>query len=296
VPYEDRAELRAVLGTDGRALVVHPTSEAGLGVATLTATGVVEPALLGSLLRDPLGLTPVLLADGTRALAWSDNRGQLQGGAQHGRLHFAVEGAPVPSAAAAPAITALAPRRRALRPSQSLVLPIRCSAACDVRATLADRPPELDVTATLTAAGTAELKFEPAADPVAPANGKALKVTLRYGPPGTRSPLTKTVRVKLKRLPAPPLPHLVNVRVVRDGKDLIARWEIDGPLRDGYFVAVAHRARDYNQDKEPIVAVARHTGRRYHARLKGAAGRRFVTVALGRIRGGGSRTKTIRVG
>ena len=83
-----------MLGADGRALVVYPTSEAGFGVATLTATGLVEPALLGSLLRDPLGLTPLLLADGTRALAWSDNRGQLQGGAQHGRLHFAVEGAP----------------------------------------------------------------------------------------------------------------------------------------------------------------------------------------------------------
>ena len=296
VPYEPNAELRVVLGGDGRALVAYPTSEAGVGVATLTATGVAEPAFLGSLLRDPLGLTPLVLSDGTRALAWSDNRGQLQGGAQHGRVHFAVEGAPAPPEAAAPTITVLAPRRRALRPSQSLVVPIRCSAACDVRATAAGRPPELDVTATLTAAGTAQLKFEPAADPVAPANGKPLKITLRYGPPGSRAPLTKTFSVKLKRLPAPPLPHLLNVRVSRDGKDLVVRWEVDGPVREAYFIALAHSKRDYNEEDEPVIGISRHTGRHYRARLEGAAGRAYVTVALGQFRGSGSRTKTIRVG
>ena len=146
-------------------------------------------------------------------------------------MHFAVEGAPARTAGGrAGDHGARAPPPRACVRRSRCILPIRCSAACDVRATLADRPPELDVTATLTAAGTARAASStPAADPVAPANGKPLKVTLRYGPPGTRAPLTKTVRLKLKRLPAPPLPHLLNVRVARDGKDLIVRWEIDGP-------------------------------------------------------------------
>ena len=91
---------------------------------------------MGSPLRDPLGLTPLILPDGTRAIAWTDNRGQLQDGAQHPRLHYAVEGAPSAPAAPAPDVTVLAPRKRALRPAEALRLPVRCSAACDLRAWL----------------------------------------------------------------------------------------------------------------------------------------------------------------
>ena len=62
------------------------------------------------------------------------------------------------------------------------------------------------------------------------------------------------------------------------------RWETDGPLRD----ALLRRGRPSHARLRPgrrsrSSRVARHTGRHYHARLKGAAGRRFVTVALGQF-------------
>jgi hypothetical protein len=295
VPYEPAAGIGVAFGTDGRALLVHPTEDSGFGVATVSAAGVTEHALLGSGLRDPLGLTPLVLADGTRAVAWSDNKNQLEDGAQFPRLHYAVEGAADAPAAEALDIVVGEPRRSALRPAQSLELPVRCSAACDIRAYLPGRPSNEDVTASLDRAATAVLTFRPEALGVVPRRGR-LKVTLRYGPPGSRAPLTTSVRLRLKRLPSPPLGHILNLRARRVGDDVEVRWDTDLPTKDAYFVVVGTRTRKRDGDLRPVVGVPRSSGRHLRVRLKEAARVRFVTVELVQFAGSSGRTQTIRVG
>ena len=72
-PQESGEALSAALGADGRALLVWATDDRGLGTATVTSSGRTEISQLGSPLREPLGPSPLLLADGSRALAWTDD-------------------------------------------------------------------------------------------------------------------------------------------------------------------------------------------------------------------------------
>ena len=92
-PYDGRPALRLLLGADGRA--AGDLGRRRPGAPTRTTLDPGSPpvvARVGSPLRDPQGLTPLLLADGTRAIAWSDNNAPLAGRAFAGRVHVAVEG------------------------------------------------------------------------------------------------------------------------------------------------------------------------------------------------------------
>jgi hypothetical protein len=125
-----------VLGADGRALLAWVTPERGVGTATVTSAGVVEQGALASPLRDQTGATALLLAGGARALAWADDMSLFSARPPDGRLHLALEGATPPPAPPAPRVVTGPQRDRSLRPTQALVIPVRCSAACDLRASV----------------------------------------------------------------------------------------------------------------------------------------------------------------
>ncbi len=104
-PPETSEALRAALGADGRALLAWATEGRGLGTATVTASGRTEIGAIGSPLREPFGPSPLVLADGSRALAWTDDRSGFSSGPLRGRLHVALEGASAPKPTEAPRVT-----------------------------------------------------------------------------------------------------------------------------------------------------------------------------------------------
>ena len=125
--------LQAAVAPDGRVSVAWPDGD--VRVATVAGNAVVERQRLGSRLRDPEGLSLLALPDGRRALAWT-NQDRFDEDAP-ARVHYAVEGVPAAPEPAAPRVTVGRPRESALRPGQALVLPVRCSAACDLSVALA---------------------------------------------------------------------------------------------------------------------------------------------------------------
>ena len=292
-PPEPTEALRVTLGADGRALLVWATEDRGLGTATVTSSGRTEIGTLGSPLRAPLGPSPLLLADGTRALAWTDDRPYLSSGPWAGRLHLALEGAAAQPARPVPTIEVGPPRRRELRPAQPLIVPVRCSAACDLRASL---PGQADnfITASLARAGTADLRFDPPGEAIAPERPGRIRITLQSGSPGAATAQRRIVGVRLRRLPPPPLPQFLDVAIRRRGDDLVVRWRTDVPPRDGYQFAYATRTRDAEQDRNPVIAFAAGGGRSFRVVLRDAARKRFVHIAAIQPVGGGTRTKTFR--
>jgi hypothetical protein len=292
---ERSGDERSARGS-GRALVVWPGRDAGLWAATVTAAGQAELIDVGGRLRPATGMTPLLLADGTRVIAWTDQNELLSVPPYAGRLHLAVEGAAEAPAPAAPELTVGVPRDRSLRPAQPLVLPVRCSAACDIRATIAGQ--HFPTTASLTRAGTAVLRFNHDANGVVPKRGP-LKVQLRWSAPGARTASSRTVSLRLRRLPAPPLPRLLDVRARRAANGVVdVRWRTDGPALDAYFVVAGTRTRGLESDREPKVGTAAGGARRrsFHVRLKDAASVRYVHVIVAQpYGGGGDRRVRVRV-
>ena len=102
--------LRVAIGGDRRALLTWPVDKQGLRAATLTSAGAGEVAALASPLRAALGATPVVLVDGTRAVAWADDNDVAPAPPYAGRVHYAVEGAADRPAAPVPSVTVGAPR------------------------------------------------------------------------------------------------------------------------------------------------------------------------------------------
>ena len=277
------AAVTAALGADGRALIVSPTDESGFGVATLTSAGAASRRCSAARCATRSALTPLVLADGTRAIAWSDNRDQTRRRRAAPRLHYAVEGAANAPAAPRRRSRVLAPRRRALRPAQSLVLPVRAAR----RATCALRCPGARPRRTSRrrsrAPGRRSCASARGPTSIVPKRGP-LRVTVRSGPPGARTAHDQTFKVRLRRLPAPPLPHILNLRARRIGDDIEVRWDTEFPARDAYFVAFGTRTRDRSKDRDAVVGVPRGKGRHLRVRLKDAARVRYVTVELSPVR------------
>ena len=101
--------------------------------------------------------------------------------------------------------------------------------------------------------------------------------------------------MRLKRLPAPPLPHISNLRVRRIGNDLEVRWDADVRARDAYYFVYAHRTQDVEKDRNPVLGAPRGKGLHLRVRLKDAARKRYVTVSAIQFVRGAHRTQTIRV-
>ena len=121
----------------------------------------------------PAGVTPLLLGGGARAIAWSDGNGIFSTPPYAGRLHLAIEGVAEAPAAAAPELVVGTPRDRTLRPSQALVLPVSCRAACDIHASIVRQTAE--PTLSLARAGTALLRFAPSFRALASPRGTPIR-------------------------------------------------------------------------------------------------------------------------
>jgi hypothetical protein len=197
---------------------------------------------------------------------------------------------------AAPELTVGAPRDRTLRPVQPLVLPVRCAAACDVRAEIAGRVTA--ASAALARAGTAMLRFQPEARAVAPKRG-TLKVRLSWSAPGAQTASARTVALRVRRLPSPPVPHLLDVRARRARGGIVdVRWRTDGPALDAGFAVYGTRTPDLDDDRDASVGSAAGGTRRrsFHVRLRDAARVRYVTVLVAQpVVGGRHRAVRVRV-
>ncbi|WP_028062520.1 hypothetical protein [Solirubrobacter soli] len=293
-PPLDPAQLRVALGADGRALLAWPGPETGLQAASLGVDGKAEAMSLGSPVRPATGLSPLLLPDGSRAVAWGDGNELFSVPPFSGRLHLALEGAADTPTPTAPELTIGVPRDRALRPVQPLRLPVRCSAACDVRAYIVGR--SISATLALARAGSRDLELEPNFAPVAPKRGP-LKITLSWSAPGARTASRRTISVRVRRLPAPRLPHLLDVRARRGAGGVVdVRWRTDGPAQDAEFIVVGTRTRTGRAERDPKYASAPGGTRRrsFHVRLRDASKVRYVTVVLSQTLGG-DRSVRVRV-
>ena len=294
-PSDGEPTVHVRLGADGRAVVTWAGADRVANVATVGPVGAPELERLGSPLRDPVALAPLVLADGTQAVTWSDDTSFFSAAPFTGRVHLAVEGVPAAPDPAPPALEVGAPLDASLRPAQPLVLPVHCAVACDVRADTGIGV--FDPRLTLTEAGTARLQIDPPGKALAPERPGPIKVKLRWGAPGARVAQERTISVRLRRLPVPPFPRLLDVRARRaKGGVVDVRWRTDVGVRDAGFVVYGTHARAVGGPERPINATVQGRGRRaFHVRLKDASRTRWVRVYAYQAIGNRERTVLVRV-
>jgi hypothetical protein len=291
LPADGQSPLRALLEPDGRALLTWGADQGGGFAATVDPAGAVEVESAGSTLRDIAALTPLLLADTTHAIAWSDNNVFMSRTRPAGRLHLAIEGAPPAASAPVPELEVGAPVDASLRPAQSLVLPVRCSAACDVR--VHSGIPLFDPGLTLERAGTARLDV----GTVIPSRSGTVKVNFSWSAPGAHEIQERTASVHVRRLPRPPFPRLLNVRARHEAGGVVdVRWSTDVAARDVSFLAYVTHARPPRGDKDTTTVTVGGKGRRrFHVKLTGAARARWVRVFVTQSAGTRERHVLVRV-
>ena len=175
-------------------------------------------------LRDADSVTPVILSDGRPAIAWSD----VSSGGDD-RLHLAIEGAPAAPEPSAPAVEI----GRVVQIPHGLAIPFRCSAACDVRATV---PDGISGRHSLRAAGSGRLKILPDYDPIMLRRPDSVPVQVLAGAPGVRTVARRSVTAKLR---VPRLPRFLDLKAVRRGKKIVVSWHTDRPLRNASIIAVS---------------------------------------------------------
>jgi hypothetical protein len=186
------------------------------------AGGQREPLAFGGSLRNVDSLTPLTLADGSRAVAWTDNNGKL------GRVHLGHEGSPDRPEPAAPRLQVSMTGSRTIRGESPLVLRATCDAACDIYAQLADHEEVVDGL-SLPAAGSRRIVLPPLLGPIVPRRGGPVRVLLRSSAPGGHTVTARTLTLHLRRakavLPSPPL----GLTAVRDGDEIVVRWRTAKP-------------------------------------------------------------------
>jgi hypothetical protein len=180
--------------------------------------------------RDADSITPVMLADGTPAVVWSDVAG---GGSP--LLHLAVEGA-----AAAPELPAPRVEVGSIRQiHHGLEVPFSCSAACDVRAAV---PDDVSGGRSLRAAGSGVLKLLGDDSQIQLRRPDSARVELISSAPGARTPTRSTATAKLR---VPPVPRLLGITAVRSGeRRVLVSWHTARPLRFAEIIGGASRSRD----------------------------------------------------
>ncbi len=294
LPFDSNgAQPRAVFARDGRPVVTWGGNRTRAGfsfaaaqVATLTAGGVFGPSqVLGSPLRDAAAVAPVILPGGAPAVAWSDNAGGV------GHLHLAPEGAVAPPQAPFPRVRIGRARKRVLSMFDPLVLPVTCSAACDVRARLA----AAGASVSLLRAGRTALRLGGEGAPIVPGRrGGTVRVRVASGPPGATRVQVQTVSVRLRHPRVPPLPRVLDFSAVRNGRAVIVRWRTDRSSRGLEFrvsvsPAASFRSSSGSEQRGSSARTFRSTfelGRDYarYARLEiwfdGARQRRVATVRV----------------
>ncbi|MBE2320796.1 hypothetical protein DVA67_032855 [Solirubrobacter sp. CPCC 204708] len=271
--------LHAAIAPDGRALVAWPDD--GARIVTLSGTTIVERQRLGGTLRAADGLSLLMLPDGRRALAWTNHDRFRESGPA--RLHYAVEGRPAAAQRPAPRVTIGRPRERALRPGQPLVLPVRCSAACDLRVSIPGRGVQA-VERSLTRAGTAIVRFRPFARAIAAPRAAPIRIVVRASAPGSQIVARATGRVSLTRVPALPFPRVTDVRARRiSGGRVEVRWRMTGSATETLLSVEGMLTKG----GEAVALNALWGGRRrsYRLVLDDAARVRWVTVRVRALTG-----------
>jgi hypothetical protein len=292
-PDDDGSFPRAVIAPDGRALVTAPGYErrdglwfGGPRVTTVPVTGgASESHILGAELREADGMIPLLSADATAAVAWTDNNDDER----DGRLHLALEGVPDATDPAPPEVRLIGSRRRVLAPNADLRFRVRCSAACDVRVQLGHGLLAPGAIVSRTRAGTEEIRLYGLYGPLATLRGGPAELYLRYGAPGARRATARTVTLNLRRLPDAPRPRVLDAVARREGKAIVVTWSTDRDAEPGNFAVYPAKTRD-----EPLAPFDAFTiesgadftddevtgsGRRFSARIvEDAARARYVRI------------------
>ena len=103
--------------------------------------------------------------------------------------------------------------------------------------------------------------------------------------------------MRVRRLPAPPFPRLLNVRVRREANGVVdVRWSTDVPARDVYFIVYGSHGRSYRSDPDLKIRAAFGRGRRtFHLRLRDAARVHYVRLGVRQIAGRRARSVTLSV-
>ena len=263
-------EGRGLAGTfagDGRPVLTWaPTATLGKldWTPATVATFPGDVQALSGPLRDADSVTPVILADGRPAVAWSD---VSSGGDSH--LHLAIEGAP--AAADPPAPSVEIGRIEQIR--HGLAFSFRCSAACDVRATV---PDGVSGTRSLRAAGGGRLKLLPDFDPIMLTRPDSVAVQVLTGAGGGRAATSRSVTAKLR---VPPLPRFEGLAAVRRGKRIVVTWHTASPLRRASVIGIASATR---APADPFFgSVVEAKGRRhFRMKLDSTFGNRYVQLFL----------------
>jgi hypothetical protein len=287
-------DLRAVLAPDGRALLTWADrlpDEAGESVdaraASVAPDGTAAVTALGGPLRDPGPVAPVLLDGGVLAASWGDNAPSATGS---GRIHLAVEGAAAAAPAPFPAVRVGRPEKTVVASAKPLIVPVTCSAACDLRADLSTGA---IAHASLTRAGSVRLRLGGRGGaPVAPRHGGIVRLRIQSGPPGATAIRTRTVRLRLRRPTPPPEPHVRGLTAVRDGNELVVRWGTDRSARGYTFSVFASRSSTFRSSTGSDVRG--NAGTRYETRLRNASRLRYVRMRV-QYDGATIRTRNVRV-
>jgi hypothetical protein len=247
-------------------------------VAVLPAGGFTATAqTLGGPVRPVSTLTP-LVAAGSPALAWGD----FGDDGVDGRLHYAAQDAPVTPPVRPPAVRVGKPRRAAVHGHESFVLPLSCSAACDVRGSAgSDHDP---VHVSLHHAGRTALRLP---SDVATHRLRPVHVSLIASAPGSSAVRDVSVDPRLRLIPEPPLPPVHDLVAVRHGSKIEVSWRIDRPAPDVlWFVTGESRAvPDFIETH-----VSSSASLTFHATLRHAE-KDIRTVRLLEGRDGGTRTR-----
>lgn len=226
------------------------------------------PLLMGSGVRQTIGgeladawhAFPLALADGTVALAWTDP----------GRLRLAT---------GAPADTTPLPEVRVSPPAsqkvgENLVLPFRCSAACEVRAQLVDQHGSED-SAQLRSAGSGRLRLT---DVSAPKRLAPVRVRFTIGTLDGRRSRSWTTTYRLVRSSAYRMLEVEPVRAVRRGNRIHVTLQMETALPSEAFFQVGGFDRRANiEPLASIYAFSERRQRRFSATLP-AKGVRWVAV------------------
>jgi hypothetical protein len=283
-----------VLG--GRALLTWSDVEAHNGVisssprsATIPLSGAAsEVRTHGAELRLAGSVTPVELASGAAAVAWTDNH---EG--RDGRVHAALEGAADGADPPLPRLRVGAPSRRTLGVSQEFSLPVTCSAACDVRAQIGDAAGAGDEI-SLRRPGTASLHFEPVYRRLVGPRGGRVRVKLRYGAPGARRAAARTVTLRLRARPLPPIPRVIGAVARRDGDDVVVTWRTDRPRDPEAFLVFVTASTDTDAAALGVAEPTRR-GLRLRVRIRNVGPARYATVFAGANGPGNWRLTRLRV-
>lgn len=269
------------LTADGRALVGTMALGRPGGVERALAQLVTLPLAGGAAVRataggafdEPTSVQPLTLADGTPALTWltdvSENRFTL---------HLATEGGTRPAAGPPPRLRVGDPVRRVLDYDDALRLPVDCSGPCTIRGQVIGRKFTDGVT-TLATGGKGELRINAGYESLVPKGGRSLRVRVTYGTPGTVTPQTRTVIVRVSRTTKRD-PRVVRLRAVRRGSTVRVTWRVVNPQRFSSYIVSGTAGRN-GGDKPLVVSgdgAIRPRTTSYKVTLKSADRVRFVTL------------------